>query len=349
MSRKPAILPEPSHPTPGLVYDLQAMSHNAEIVRSIASACGFRTRVVLKGGFAIPKILDHLGSADHFPISIGNSVGEPAVGCKVHDLATLYPGQAPASAAWRTVRRVTEVTLAGVAAALKAFGRPELLVAVRTSENREGLRAQEIPEFLSAVEHTFAGRVSVAGFQLNYGCAVEAPPPPGELRQIMVALSREDVVRRMKSRPLLSLGGSVLLPILHSVPVPEGFRAELRLGEAIVVGTIPGQSSSLGLARTAVLNAPVRHVRPAERGGEQSMMIDAGSLILSQTRTALARDGIRFASMGSEVSHVCRHADGSADAPDVLRFPLEYSETERALHRFGATAAPQRIQWLEPR
>ena len=341
-----AIRPEPYECDFGLVYDLNALSHNAKVVRSITNACQFRPRVVLKGGYANPNIVRRLGSIERFPLAIGNSVGESASDCGVRDVATLYPGQAVSSQAWRSVGRVTEVNLAGIAEALRFFDRPDLMIAVQTSEDREGLRPQEIPQFIDEVASRFGGRVCVAGFQLNYGCVVEAPPPIRELDSLMESLCHDSILGRLSAQPFMSFGGSVLLPVLHQVHVPGAYVAELRIGEAVIAGTIPGQPSSpLGLEPTAWMNVPVTQTRHNQIDQHKRLVVNVGTQILCESRVRNGRDGLFVESMGSEVSVIRQTSDHRDDTPDFVSFRLRYSEIERALHRLSANSKPPMIHW----
>ncbi len=329
----------------GLIYDLNALAHNAKVVLSIAKACQFELRAVLKGGYADPNIVRHLSSNERLPLSIGHSVGEFETSAKHADIATLYPGQAAVCPELPCVRRVSEVSLLGIAEALRRYDRPDVMLVLKTSENREGLELSDVPGLIEEITHRFSGRVVIRGFQLNYGCVVEAAPNMAELDAIFERLSDWAILSKLASEPILSLGGSVLLPVLGGISVPSCYLAEIRIGEALTTGTIPGHRSSFELEQTARFNARILQLAGRSPEDLERFVVDVGSQILSEDREAAWHDGQIVESMGSELSVIQRPAGCLRDLNNPIPFVLGYAETERALSRLSNSNSAPFIHW----
>lgn len=317
-----------------LIYDLNSLLHNAKLCYLLANKYKFSLRVVLKGGYLAPAIVECLATLPEFTIAIGNTDRLEYPNSPAIDVAMLYPGQAVEGISLHnSVRRFSEASISGIHRVSQAASPRSVIVPIATSEDREGIDVSDLVGFLQQVQQSFRNEVSIDGFQINYGCVSETPPNPKALKVILSAISSEEVRRHLSKQPVLSLGGSVLLPVLDQITIPQGFVPELRVGEAIVAGTVPGSKESIGLLKPAHYFARKLQTLRPNAHGEKRLLVDVGTYILDPGSGGIPNEGFTIESMGSEVSVVVDHKRDRGEAFDHLALPLNYCETERALDR----------------
>ncbi len=317
----------------GLTYDLSALSHNAKLCFSIAQRNNFSMRVVLKGGYLKPSIVGRLVQIPEITFSSGEADIMALSSLEGRDVATLYPGQHSNSNLCSAYCRTTETTLDGFERATR-FGRvSSVIVPILTEENREGLHPSEILPFMDRLEERFGSQVAVAGFQINFGCLRDVVPRTIVVQSLIDDVAKASIVARLARSPVLSIGGSVILPLLDKLKIPDAYRPELRIGEAVVSGTIPGEGCCMGLQPTASFR--VRKVQDLKGApdGQARVLLSIGTNILDQDAVGRGYEGFRFESLSSEVSVALVEPGCVVHNTSVTGVPLNYAETERALSR----------------
>jgi len=134
----------------------------------------------------------------------------------------------------------------------------------------------------------------------------------------------------LAARPLIvNLGGSVLL----GAALPEARRQGadiLRVGEAIVTGTIPGTPDDASFFKSVTMDACVVQADGA-RDGSQRVLVDRGTTSLDPAD--LSMDGARLAAApaGREYARLTLHDHPRLKPGDHLRLTLGYRSALRAL------------------
>ena len=316
----------------GLAYDLDALVHNARFCAALAARHSYSLRVVLKGGYVAPEIVDCLAGINGISFAVGYAKDALLPALKRMSVATVYPSHASVGQVPNNINRNTEVSLSGLALLACRCERRRALVAIGTSEGREGADLEGFRDLVRNARTEFGDRISIDGFQLNYGCVRAEPPATENVNRLLNDLAKE-ISSCSVANPILSLGGSVLLPMLKDITIPDSFRAELRIGEAILAGTVPGQTASFGLCRTASYHAcRLQTLRRSEESRERSL-IDVGSYILDPMKKVRVMEALVVESLGSEVSVVSHRYGEMSSSNAQIKLRLDYAETERALTR----------------
>jgi predicted amino acid racemase len=202
----------------------------------------------------------------------------------------------------------------------------EILLAVRTVEDREGLPADDAIRFARHCASFGGSSCRVVGVMANFGCRIEQAPAASELDQVRAfAAALRDVTGR---RQVFSVGGSALLA--HLPVAPGECDGSLRIGEAIVAGTIPGRTDSMGFGRPFSLEAKVLEVRSGAYPGQDRLLIDVGT-------TAFDAADVAFEDPQARVFHAsgeCASLDVTARSfriGDTIQLRLGYNSAIRSL------------------
>lgn len=307
------------------------MSQNAEKAKEIARRSGWRIRAVIKDGYARRGIVRAFlaGGIAEFDLSSART----AAGVALQDVPLASRGlvalhlPAEASAVAAAVSVSTHSSVATLQA-LHRFARIEphnVLLAIRTSEDREGVSADAVSELDALLGASSAAGLRVRGVLVNFGCRVEKAPASHELRDLYrLASNLEAAIGRPQ---VFSLGGSVLLPCLPRPP--SGMEPWLRVGEAIFAGSIPGAPNSTAFTTTFALEAKVIEVRERADSTKRILInhgastFDPGDVVLEGARLFHASgECCAFDVPGFEAIRV-----GSA-----VRLSLGYKSAIRALN-----------------
>lgn len=323
---------EPLKSNCGLNYDLNAMILNAKHCLVAAKQNGFELRAVLKGGYILPEMVERLSDLDGISLAVGTAVEASLPAVKDLAVATLYPSSSLAFEAFSNVVRTTEVGTSGMRAWARGPASHRVLLAIETGEQREGLNPQTLRQQVWSIRKAFGNRVKIDGFQLNFGCVAQKAPDAPAVNVLIKELAQELLTLPI-TNPLLSLGGSALLPVLDQLEIPAMFRPELRIGEAIVTGSIPGQESSSNLLRTASYRAEILQVLPRSSSNRRRFLINVGGYVLDAARRTRQTTSVEFESIGSQVSVISLPDDFAKSLKYKIELELDYSETERALIR----------------
>ena len=212
------------------------------------------------------------------------------------------------------------------------------MIPLLTSDGREGLPPGEIASFIDALEGRFSGYVRLRGLQACFGCANDRPPSARQQRELAdLAATTAQRTRGI----VLSLGGSVVLPQLQLIPPRASVAVEIRCGEAILTGTIPGRGAMFGLRRTARLDASVIQRRGGDDGG--ALVVDRGGFnFAGVTGTHVAIRGARIVQSTSEHSVVWCPPDIALAGVAQVTFVLGYSDMTRCLETKFRAPLPAR-------
>ncbi|WP_298966578.1 alanine racemase [uncultured Roseibium sp.] len=330
---------EPLKSNYGLNYDLDAMIHNAKHCLVAAKQNGFELRAVLKGGYILPEIVERLSDLDGISLAVGTAAEASLPAVKDLAVATLYPSSSIAIEAFSNVVRTTKVGTSGMRAWARGPDSHRVLLAIETGEKREGLDPRDLRQEVWTIRKAFGNGVKIDGFQLNYGCVAQKAPDVQCINVLLKDLAQESLTLPL-SNPVLSLGGSALLPVLDQLEMPAMFRPELRIGEAIVTGSIPGEETNSSLRRTTIYKAEILQVLPRNSSNRQRVLINVGSYVLDVARRARQTTGVVFESIGSQISVVALSNDWVNSLRDTTELQLDYSETERALLRHQGSIGP---------
>lgn len=182
----------------------------------------------------------------------------------------------------------------------------------------------------------FGSKIELKGFQLNFGCINENVPNIAYLNNQLKALADQHVLGLLDKNPVISLGGSILLPAISDIIIPSPFKGEIRIGEAIVAGTMPGVKQQGYLKPTAFFRAdviqeqfhPIPHMRRC--------IIGVGSTILDKIHTRKPNN-ITVDSFSSDICVVDIDKSLLRGSGRYVDIELCYAETERALDRANGT------------
>lgn len=310
------------------VLDLDVIASNGRTIVDIVERRGFNLVAVLKHGFRSRQLIETLNASgiDAFAFAAPPPEGSPG------RTMSLYPTASRLRRDWPAGTVFTELALDPIARLLTSSARVpdraiEIMIPVLTSEGREGLDATDVPEFAASLERRFGKLVKVRGVQASFGCIEDSGPGQQELRGLHdLTLS---LATQSSSPMVLSLGGSVVLPILGQVPVHPHVPVEIRCGEAIVAGTIPGYGPMFGLQPSATLIGNIIQIRPVS--GALELVVDRGEYTISGKGTRIAIPGARIIRNSSQLSVVQCPESAVDSAISQVEFVLGYADTVTCL------------------
>lgn len=310
-----------------VIIDAAAIAHNARVIRQVCEREGLAVRAMFKQAYALPAII---------AASLAGGIGNYAASSRraAHRVSSVTGGRCalcgPDVTALPKVRqgRIAEVFCTSVESARLLLSAPAarfVWVGVRTSDGRDGVDPEALVDALERLSKAsgVAGRI---GLLFNWGCLGGAPP-------VAEVGALADLVARVESAldclPPISLGGSTLLPIL---PDLRSIRArEIRIGEAMVVGTIPsGNGRSLGLRRPIRLESRVVEVQDREH--VRRILLDCGRTCIEISEVTL--DNVAATPIGASSELSLFELSSDAVTPRVgerIDLILGYHSTLRAL------------------
>ena len=234
---------------PVIYLDMQAMSHNFDIVRQRAAMWGFRWLPVLKMVAGYGPVEDFL-YAHGFPVTGTADVDEHLCSGRAPDPARhVYINIVPPSRAADVVRRFHRSCVsseAGVRALDRAAAEADVdhgcLLMLDLGDGREGLCPGEaLTAFTEALRKTPPLRVRLTGVGVTLGCLNGRCPDVLIMRRLLASM--EAVRPLMASSPVVSLGGSIFWNwfVQHHDAVRDalnhaGWTLELRMGDPLLTG-----------------------------------------------------------------------------------------------------------------
>jgi Alanine racemase, N-terminal domain len=310
-----------------VIIDAAAVAHNARAIRSICEREGLVVRAMFKQAYALPGIIaaSQAGGIGCYAASSHRSARR--VGAATGDRCALC---GPDVATLPKLRQglIAEVFCTSVESALLLLSMPAprfVWLGVRTSDGRDGVDPEALVDALEQLSK-ISGAVNRIGLLFNWGCFGGAP-------SVAEVQALADLVAHVESaldrRPPISLGGSTLLPMLSDL---RRFRAkEIRIGEAMVAGTIPGGDGlSLGLRRPIRLESRVVEVQDVEM--TRRVLLDCGRTCIEISEVTLNKVAATPIASSSELSLF--ELSNDAVIPRVgerIDLVLGYHSTLRAL------------------
>ena len=222
-----------------------------------------------------------------------------------------------------------------------------ILVAVDAGDLREGVAPDDVPGFARRVDALPGLRV--VGLSGNFGCLHPAYPHPSDLRRLADLGALVGALLR-HGPPLLSVGGSALLPLIRRSPATLAGVTHVRLGEALLLGTdgvgapVPGTRPAITLEATVIR----RDHRPVAQGGPPvpRALLALGYQDVPPDELLPADPGVEIVAASSD--HMVVRLRGAATAlrpGDPVRFHLTYHGMASA----AAASTVRRRYRTEPR
>jgi hypothetical protein len=304
----------------------EALCNNARIVRDLVESCGMSLVVVLKSGFRSKSNIERLVGVGVEAMSFAEP---PPKGARAKHSFSLYPG-ASRHRDWPQDTIYSEVSVDAIAQLIRlrggSAGPLDLMIPVLTDDKREGLMPEDIPSFTRRLTSQFGSRVRVRGVQACYGCIEERPPTQLQIQDLVSLVSQ---LSRPDAPAVLSLGGSVILTELEGIAQRDNVRIEIRVGEAVVAGTIPGRGHLFGLQPTASLLADV--VQHRRLGDVSELVVHYGRYPISGKDARAMLEGATIGRRSSE--HGVIEVVGGLDVSEVKRVELilGYADTAKCL------------------
>lgn len=310
------------------VLDSDVIGDNSRKISELLRPYGFRLVAVLKHGFRSRHLIEILlgSGVDAFAFALPPPAG------RLGRSMSLYPSASRLRTDWPSGTVFTELAHEPIARHLttsaRVPGRPlDIMVPVVTSDGREGLHPGEVLDFVASVERQFGASVRVRGVQACFGCVDDVAPDGAEI--VDLHQLTQAVAAQTSSPMVLSLGGSAILPELAQIPRHPQISVEIRCGEAIVAGTVPGRGSMFGLRPAATLIGDVIQARRA--GGKLELVVDRGEFAIAGQGTLTGIAGGRIVRNTSQHSVIECPADAVDPAIRQVEFVLSYADTVRCL------------------
>jgi predicted amino acid racemase len=252
-----------------LTIDAAAIAHNASVIRATCDDANFVATAVIKKAYALPAIIEAVRAGGIASFAASSLDAARRVTRVTGRPCGLIGHAPPALARFGSMISSLLCFHADEArAVLRSPGGEVASLMLRTSDGRDGLAAEALLEELGDLASSAGARLGIA---MNWGCLGPAPSS-GELQHLRDIIAR---CRLVAGRALpISIGGSTLLPILKKVDLPGA--VELRVGEAILTGTVPfGKGADVGLMRPVHLTSTILDVEAAS-AGRRRLIVDRG-------------------------------------------------------------------------
>lgn len=302
--------------------DLEALHRNATFVKRLIHASGGRFAAVCKGSLQRSEIIDVVLDAGAQTVCISSPFGPRPPDEKA---ALLYPTGLHAVCDLDNRMRRCELDVDVVQALARGPGPVNrILVPVLTSEGREGLQSDEAVRFAEKVNKTEDDRVEIIGISVTVGCVKPVTPNLEELRGFFRTAERIRTALGLR-RIVVSVGGSAVLPVLEALDPPQTVDLEVRVGEAILAGSIPGSFEKWDLEPTSWLRMNPLQTRVMEDG--IVTILDQGTRRLSSPNALELPAPWRIVRASSE--HSVATAPHGASQFSFVDVPMSYCDMAR--------------------
>ena len=321
-----------------LFIDVAAIAHNAVVVRDRARHSGLNVTAVVKGPFGIPSIIDAVLSSGINTLGLSSAASADAVRGRNRPcyefIGLPLPEQAAAIVQHMdaSLHICRETINAFALAAEEAQVDHGIWIGILSSDDREGVATEELLGRIVDWNDQLGKRLVLEGILAHWGCHFEVSPEAQEIEAVLHAAI--ELGERLQRAPLnVSLGGSTLLPMLGRFMAPP--RTQLRIGEAILTGTIPGcEKHGLGLREPFSIDARIVEVsaRRVEGALRPRVLIDYGASVLDYRDIRLIGSSGRAQWSSSGMTAV--ELFDSSQAPrigETLTFTIGYRSALRAL------------------
>lgn len=321
-----------------LRIDLEAIRHNATVVRQTALNFGLDVTAVIKEPFAMPGVVDAVLSSGIDKLGLSSPRSAEKLNLRSRARCELICLTLPQQSL-EVVRHaeaslhITETTMTAFADALEAVQMTHAIwIGILTSDDREGLLVGDLHDRMEDWHRRLGSRLALKGLLGHWGCRLNSPPPAKEIESIFESAARLGL--RLRGRPLeVSLGGSVLLPILDQFVAPP--ETQLRIGEAILTGTIPGlDHHSLDLRPPFMMEARTVEVSTRWVNGalRPRILIDYGSAVLDHCDIRLLEGNGRALWSSSNMTAIeLSECSPPPRLGQTMKFAIGYRSALRAL------------------
>jgi predicted amino acid racemase len=316
-----------------LTVDFEAITQNARQTSLIARGHGIDVYAVLKMTQCQASLAAAIkaGGIERFAFSSLNAYRGSRLGLTRERVLLLGPS-AP-SLANEIVKlfacsiQSSPKTILELAAAAQSLALSHsIYIAVRTSDDREGLPLNHKDKILKIATTAVASGIAVRGLSVNFGCNNYHLPSENYVSEL--ALLRQCLKVALGQEIEISLGGSILLPNVGIFKTP----ANIRIGEALLTGTKPPGRQLERFSGGFVLNSSIVEVSP----GYRRLLLDVGTNLLDPKSAFFLRDDVNILTTSGELMTVELSETQISTLPtpkvgDILPIQLGYSSINRAL------------------
>lgn len=316
-----------------LHVDLAAIASNARRTNTLAQAAGWPVQGVIKEGYARAPIVRAFKEGGIEQLAVSSVRAAESDGLAGEDigrvgliaLATPAEARRVVRSTASSVHTCAETILACTRAASE-LGRPhDIFVALRTREGREGVDPDDEVKLRTLVQTAEEGGLGVVGVVAHFGCRLERPPTPAELTPVWRAAARLQTLG--ERRQSVSLGGTVLLPLLPACPAE--FDGVLRIAEAVFAGSGPGLDSAF--EHPFAYEAQVLEITGGRTGARQRVLVNAGATTVEPAEVRFEDPSWRLDFASSEYASLDLPASASLCVGDSVMLEIGWRSAIRAL------------------
>jgi predicted amino acid racemase len=313
-----------------LIINLDQITTNARVAKSLAQASGYRFVAVLKAVHCHPKLIATLtaAGADSFAFSSVASVTALDPSCLPDRTGRLLLGPSAPSSAPLAITHFGS-SIQTTMAAIEALGQAARIqsmphgvyLALRTADDREGIDPNDLPAVTSLARAVVANGLNLLGLACNLGCTSLDPISAAFIEQmqgIRAALAVE-----LSQDIALTLGGSFLLPNLPDL----GGSLSVRVGELLLSGTEPAGRQLLDCATGFRLEANVVEVTHYPT----RVLLDVGSAIVEIGGYDILLPAAQTLSMSGEFMVITADFPVPPKVGDNVCLDLGYGSLKKAL------------------
>lgn len=257
---------------PHLYTNLEALRHNAAIVKDACNAAGASCLAVFKEAVlhpALARCIIEGGGLNSFGTLAWAGFDMSALaGVKLHHIYSPCATTTPCLNAFDTVYVNSHHVLHFLHGHC-GHARPRLRISLECGDGRDGFLTEELPAFCEeAVRLGF----TLSGLALNFACLSSNAPTSKDVKLAENAL---DVVRSFTPEADISAGGTDILELAATFPLPSSIK-EIRCGTGIMLGVYPLSGRPIPGARqdTFWLEGTVLECRVKE--GKRRALLDFG-------------------------------------------------------------------------
>lgn len=325
-----------------LTIDLSKIRHNRAVIKEACDTRDLKLNVVLKSCQLLPQIVDGLVDSSVEMVSFSGSAYLERTNAKRLPHTTLLKMPAPSNIdsvvrhAKSSVNSEIETIRKLAAAARQNKVVHEIVVMVDLGDKREGILPDEIITFARKIREIGDNNIVVSGIGVNFGCLTDYHPSDHDFYRIgEVAMEAERALGYELSR--ISAGGSILLDRL----LTDGYLGavnEVRIGEAILLGTSPGRmgvhDSLFGDA--FIYSGEILEIKDKPNSKNKNLMrraiVNFGSLnTVPEGLRSMDCDAVYVGSTSEYTIFDITTCDCDLRAGDVLRFIPNYDALAQCL------------------
>ncbi|MDR8038781.1 alanine racemase [Burkholderia cenocepacia] len=328
-----------------LIIDLEKIRHNLSVIKRACDQRDLKLNAVLKSCQLLPEVVYALIQCGIERMSFSGPVGFAGAGPEKLPHITLLKMPAPSGidSVVRYANSSVNSEIGTVKQLADAAARDglchEIVVMVDLGDRREGILPNEIGRFSEQIRNLLSDHIVFSGIGVNFGCLSSYCPSDHEFSLIddLVWTAQKIIGYRL---PRISIGGSILLDRVLSDGY-LGMANELRVGEAIFLGTSPGrQGAHTDLFDDAfVYSGEILEIKDKPRHGDRRntgtmkrAVVNFGSLNTVPEGLHCLDHGARYVGNTSDYTVFdVTQCERSFKTGDVLRFIPDYEALAQCL------------------